>query len=442
MPSWGRPPGGRPGRKNQKGWGAQQSWVEEIEDSDDDDGQGVGLDLAVSQRRHISDELHFTGVDLSSSRARRRKANAYDEDSDTSENEEEDGDYDGNAPNMQIMLREKEDLLVERALERIRRARMLGKTNVKLSQAEVDALERAERIQKQPDPSRKSKGKNVASTRPRAEERRRSKSDKPSTSTPPLKATDPRRKAKSSALEEPRPSYPTIPGPDYGQSSGAMVYAPPAYYAGPVQRPKSSGSKSGSRTASSQSLRQLQQHTPPVPQYQHPYHAGRYFSNPDPAYAARPSSNSSLRSDPLDPNWEPRARSTSNLVPYPVDQPHYPLYQPPPPQFDPRDPRFAVGPGPRIASGPPDMYPVPQMPAYRHPQDEMFLYSPNTPVDETMTSEEDEEGGDDDQGVEIDVVERSGGSYGVQTRSSAAAAAAGNRGRGGDIVAKRGKRGK
>lgn len=88
------------------------------------------------------------------------------------------------------------------------------------------------------------------------------------------------------------------------------------------------------------------------------------------------------------------------------------------------------------------MYPVPQIPGYRHPQDEMFLYSPNTLVDETMAGEHDEEDDDDDdQGVEIDVVERPGGSYGVQTRSSAAAAA-GNRGRGGGIVAKRGKRGK
>ncbi|ERF75093.1 hypothetical protein EPUS_04875 [Endocarpon pusillum Z07020] len=439
MPPWGRPPGGRPGRKNHRGWGGQQSWVEEIEDSDDDDaGQGVELELAVSQRRHVSDELHFTGVDLGSSRVRRRKANAYDEDSDYSE----DDDDDGQAPNMQIMLREKEDLLVERALERIRRARMLGKTNVKLSQAEVDALERAERIQKQPDPSRNVKGKQVATTRPRAQERKRSKTDKPSTSTPPLKAIEPKRKAKSSSQEEPRPSYPAIPGPDYGQSSGAMVYAPPGYYTGTAQRPRSSSSKSRSRTASSQSLRQPQQQTPSIPQYQHPYHAGRYFSNPDTAYAGLPPSNPSLRSDPSNPNWEPRARSASNLVPYPVDQPPYPLYQPPPPQFDPRDPRFAVPPGPRIASGPPDMYPVPQIPGYRHPQDEMFLYSPNTLVHETMTGENDEEEeDDDDQGVEIDVVERSGGSYGIQTRSSAAAAA-GNRGRGGGIVAKRGKRGK
>lgn len=87
------------------------------------------------------------------------------------------------------------------------------------------------------------------------------------------------------------------------------------------------------------------------------------------------------------------------------------------------------------------MYPTPQMAGYRHPQDEIFLYSPHTPVDETMTGEDDDEDDDDNQGVEIDVVERTGGTYGVQTRSRAAAAA-GIRDRGGGVVAKRGKRGK
>ncbi|KPI38858.1 uncharacterized protein AB675_5959 [Cyphellophora attinorum] len=48
------------------------------------------------------------------------------------------------------MVREKEaakaeDDLVERALERIRRARALGKSDVQLTQAEIDALERVDR---------------------------------------------------------------------------------------------------------------------------------------------------------------------------------------------------------------------------------------------------------------------------------------------------------
>jgi hypothetical protein len=72
----------------------------------------------------------------------------------------------------------------------------------------------------------------------------------------------------------------------------------------------------------------------------------------------------------------------------------------------------------------------------------MFLYGPQSPGESNTTGDDDdEEDDDDDQGVEIDVVEGSAGTYGIQTRSSAAAAA-GNRGRGGGVVAKRAKRGK
>lgn len=438
---------------------------EEIQDSSDDDGQGVGLDLGVLRTRYASDELRFTGVDLSSSGARRRRTNAYEEDSDYSDDKDvdEDGEEDeedgGQVQHTQIILREKEDSLVERALERIRRARELGKTNVKLSQAEVDALERAERIQQQAEPPRIAKEKRAVKGRPKAVQRKRSKSDKlsSSSSTPALKAIEPRRKSKSSALEEPQSPYPMPSGPKYGQTAGAMMYALPAYPAAPAvpaapaQRPRSSSSKTGSRAASSHSLRQHQQHTPPLPQFQHPYSAGRYFSNPDVAYASRPLSNTALGNQPSDPNWEPRARSASNLVPYPVSQPPYPVYQPSPLQFDPRDPRVSVLIGSRMASGSPEMYPVPpypvsQLPAYRHPQDEMFSHGPTTAGQSSSAGDNDEmeeEEDDDDQGVEIEVIEQGGGSYEVQTRSGAAAAAAGNRGRGGGlIVSKRRKRGK
>lgn len=454
MPLWGRLPGGRLRRKSQRGWEGEKSWnegrFEEVPDSSDDEGQDVELDLATSQKGYASHGLRFTGADRGYTAARRRKVNAYDEDSDYSEdNDDSDGDQRRQEQHMQIIVRENEDFLVEQALERIEHARLMGKTNVKLSQAEVDALERAERIPKQPEPTRNAKGKKPVKGRPKAVERKRSKSDKLSSSTPPAKAIEPRRKAKSSARDEPLAPYPMAPGPDYGHGSGAITYASSAYHAVPAQRPMSSGSKSASRTASSQSLRQRQQPTPPLPQYQHPYNAVRYFSNPDIAYAGRSPSYAPFRTDPSNPNWEPRARSASNLVPYLTDQPPYGAYQPPAPQFDPRDPRFTVPPGARIASGPPDPYPVPQypapqIPAYRHPQDDMFLYGTNmSGHGDTAGEDDDMEDDNEDQGVEIDVVEQAGGSYEVQKRSGAAAAA-GNRGRGGGglVVAKRGKRGK
>ena len=43
---------------------------------------------------------------------------------------------------VQLAMRDKEDQLVDKALERIRRAQMLGKKNVRLSRRELDALER------------------------------------------------------------------------------------------------------------------------------------------------------------------------------------------------------------------------------------------------------------------------------------------------------------
>src|SRR6201999_3173434 len=54
---------------------------------------------------------------------------------------------------MQLVYKTKEDELVQRALERIARARALGKPNVKLSRAEIDALERLERNEPPPRPS-------------------------------------------------------------------------------------------------------------------------------------------------------------------------------------------------------------------------------------------------------------------------------------------------
>ncbi|KAK3168022.1 hypothetical protein OEA41_004468 [Lepraria neglecta] len=110
--------------------------VEEL-DSDEDDGQGVGLDGAF-----LSDELHFTGEDLGR-RSRRRKDDDYSGTSESSE-ESENSD-DGAGRTMQLALRDKEELLVQKALERIHRAQMLGKTNVKLTQPELDALQRKRR---------------------------------------------------------------------------------------------------------------------------------------------------------------------------------------------------------------------------------------------------------------------------------------------------------
>ena len=454
MPPGGRPPGARLWKKS-RGWESQQSWedrrFEELVDNDEGDGEGVYLDPAYAQNRFVSDELYFDGIDVGPSR-RRRGNNVSEEDSEYIDDETYNRAPNGtDGWNMQVMLREKEDFLVERALERIRRARMLGKTNVKLSQAEIDALERAERNQQRQSAAPKApRSKKPPQTKPRAEERRGSKGKKsPPTSVPP-KVLEPRRRGRSSTgrredASPVSPPYPILSHETYGSASGALPHAPQSYYAQANPQQSSSSSRPTSRRRSSQSLRQKQQHTPPPPQYQHPYSQTRYFSNPDYPYAAGPSRTSTLRTDPTDPSWEPRARSTSNLVPYPADQHGYPAYYaqgPPPMYFDARDPRFAIPQARRMASGPPDVYAG--SPMYGRSQEELFLRNEDDPRmmgraypqqmdtsgDGTTTTDEDEDG---EQGVQVqvEVTARPNGEYGVQTRSSSGAAA-GSRGRGGD----------
>ncbi|KAJ5582771.1 hypothetical protein N7535_001391 [Penicillium sp. DV-2018c] len=136
MPPWGRPPGARMGRNN----GGRAAWdetrVEEIESDED----GYGRDVIRGGR--YGRELDY------GARGPRRRPAEYVDLSDDSESAEG-GDFDlydhGDstvAYAMQLAMRDKEDQLVDQALERIRRAQMLGKKNVRLSKRELDALER------------------------------------------------------------------------------------------------------------------------------------------------------------------------------------------------------------------------------------------------------------------------------------------------------------
>lgn len=351
---------------------------------------------------------------------------------------------------MQLMLKEKEDVLVERALERISRARALGKTNVKLSQAEIDALDRLEQNKRPAAAAPKSapKSKKAVQTRPKVVERKKSKGSPSASNSPNVKATEIRHRGRSAAgaHEEAFAPYPLLPEHSI-PPAGAVMYPPSGYYMPAPVRPSGSSSRPGSRTASSQSLRQQQSQTPPVPPSLQPYYQGRYFSNPEPPYAARPSSNSSRasRPDPSEPDWEPRGHSTPSLVSYPIDQLPYLSQTPKAPRFDPSDPRFASPQARRVVSGPVTMYSS-QSP-YRQPRDELFLSHNSDPAimhgvhRRNSTNSEDT---DDDQGVRVDVTDTVDGDYQIQTRSGAAAAAAatntGNKGR--DVRTRNGRRGR
>ena len=438
MPYWGRPPGARLGRgqkqRTAQSWSEYDDRFEELE-TDDDGLHGVELDRGYGPKRFVSDELRFTGIDLGGGTARRR--HSYDD------YNSDDGDYDGSMGLVrrggnQGMLRDKEDALVERALERINRARALGKTDVKLDPSEIEALQRAGVIPRPPPnpapiPKATSKGKKAAPPKPKAVEAKKSgKSSKSASNSPKVKPIEMRSRGRSTASsrsnseskesKKPREDamvpYPILPDDRY-----ANMY-PPAYYArnsAPGSRPQSQA-----RTGSSGSLRQ--QHPHAMPPYQHPYYQSRYYSNPD-VYGPRPGSNSSRasRPDPADPDWEPQSRSTSSLVPYPLDQ----VAQAGPgkaPRFDPSDPRYASPPTRRIVSGPPAAH-------YRRPQDELFLPEEEQPEvmqyltnsshedDDDDEDEQEDETGDSDesgQGVQVNVEETRGGGYAIQTRAATA----------------------
>ncbi|KAJ9605101.1 hypothetical protein H2200_010491 [Cladophialophora chaetospira] len=450
MPPGGRPPRGRPGRNNDRLWELQQqrAWdydarVEELDTDDDNSPQGVELEQNYGQPRYRSDELRFTGIDLGGGMVRRRRSGDAHEDNFTPSEDEEEYEYDVQTgvirrQDMQVAYRDKEELLVQRALERISRARALGKPNVKLSRAEIDALDRLERNQNPPRPSAAPKaapkGKKeapVVKRKPVEVRKNTGKGNARSASDSPTKGKSRELRGRgqsnafSSSARASRDNSVTayaLPPPEVDYDRRAPY--PQGYFlTGAHQMDPASR---GSRTNSNQSLRQ--QAMPPP---QHPYYTNRYSSNPDVLYGNRPGSGSSRssRPDPAEMDWEPRARSTSNLINMPLDQIPYQSGVGRAPRFDPSDPRFA-SPQRRVASGPPTMQT--QAVQYRRPQDELFLPEGQPEVYNYLTGddEEDENNEDDDDddsdynaGVEVNVSERPGGNYAIQTRSATAAAA-------------------
>ncbi|ETI29107.1 hypothetical protein G647_01560 [Cladophialophora carrionii CBS 160.54] len=450
MPPGGRPPRGRPGRNNDRFWELQQqqrSWdydarVEELDTDDDYSPQGVELDQNYGQGRYRSDELRFTGIDLGGGMVRRRRSGDVYTDDFTPSDDEEEFEYDLQSglirrPDMQVAYKEKEELLVQRAEERIARARALGKPNVKLSRAEIDALERSARHQNPPHLSAapktvpKSKKEAPVVKRKPIEVRKgssgtnaRSVSDSPHKG----KSGDSRSRGKNTAgndsaraSRENSVAAQALPpaDPDYDRR---LPYPQGSNMVGARQIDRS---WRGPRTNSNQSLRQLSQVMPPL---QHPYYTNRYSSNPDVVYSNRPGSNSSRssRPDPSEVDWEPRARSASSLVNVPLDQLPYQTNVGRAPRFDPSDPRFA-SPQRRVASG--TMAGQNQAARYRRPQDELFLppdgqpevYNYLTPGTEDDNDDDDDDS-DYDAGVQVNVTETPGGNYTIQTRSATAAA--------------------
>jgi hypothetical protein len=309
--------------------------VEEV-DSDDTDTQGVGL---ISRNKSFqSDSLQFTGIDMSS-RSRSRRAYDYDTEESTGDSE----DSDGASSVLQLAYKDKEEALVRSALARIRRAQEKGKTEVKLNQEELDALQRQRRRlqasgQSTPTNSRKSSGTE--------KERRRSEQVRVSV---PLAAIEGNGKKSSKRRSEQYDIHP----PSAANPPGMLVAGPDGLAYAPVGYlpPKKASSNRGSPSRPRSST--LQQRGTPPPQYAYPQ-LPRQFS--DHARPNSSSSSSSRRPMPDDIDWIPadsRRSSVSSQTHRHIDPFEYQVAQESPPL--PAQYMIQQNSGRRYFSGPADV---------------------------------------------------------------------------------------
>lgn len=329
----GRPPGALSGgtrRRYPQDWELRDPRFEEL-DSEDEDGQGVILDLNsvgardALARGFVGDELYFDGYDVGQDRlSRRGMYDFYGDEFDARQLEYR--DQEGMA--YQAAVREKEEELIQSAMERIARASSKGKTNVNLSEEEMEALERSRG--QQPDPPSpplasppatpaKPVAKGKVSSRSNSSTSLASKARKRNSglfgSSPSPAKSNSKAKVDRRAPAEQALSYPTgqppsgmmVTGPN-----GARVYAPIAYHGPPS--PELARSRPGSNAPSrSGSKHRRREATPPDRTEGYPPYPPRYYLPPA---SVRPESSGSNRSLPDDINWYPpgpRHRSASNV---------------------------------------------------------------------------------------------------------------------------------
>ena len=267
-------------------------------------------------------------------RVRHRRAIAEDYISDSSENEVDEEPE----ARMQLALRDKEDLLVQKALERIRRAQMLGKSNVKLSQRELDALERKQQRDR-------SKRKPSRSDSRRSDKRRSGGGG----SVPVLKEQRSQKRIKdvATARDEGRSSRQVSP-PGLSMAGHDRPPNVPLGYYPPTTKPRSrhSGEVYPRFVGQQQSSPPLAQHSRTRGQESRP------SSSTTPSQPVPASGSPSLpRSLPDDPSWIPRPRSASSSQSYTMNPYQYQQYPPARSQV----PVQYVA-NRRIVSGPPDVH--------------------------------------------------------------------------------------
>ena len=410
MPSWGRPSGARHAkRRKDRGVHTHQREedmrFEEI-DSDSDDEQGVDLDGSFA-----GDELQFTGADLGAY-MRNRQTKKFRYDSETSDEDEDLSFTEKSGGIMQLALKDKEELLLQKALERIRRAQALGKTNVKLSQPELDALERKRRKDQS---KRKPSGTNL-----RPNDKRRASG----TSSPALKEQKSGYQKKIKSL--PRHDREDTPSADYTTNASLGQSLPghsgPSYASLGYYPSANLDTDSNSRHSPRQ-----QRITSNVPQHtktrdKHKRNTSGLASAKNPPYLDESDASRRL---PDDPRWSPRPRSASSSHPYVVDPYQYQQHSPPLPQMPPQYTQNR-----RVVSGPPNV-PYPdthnlnaRRAVFLTPQphaassEPSLLRRDHSDSRQVDVTDSDENSGDsEDYGVQVNVVPYGQGGYDVRMES-------------------------
>lgn len=346
-------------------------------DSGEEDGEGAGLD-----QPYFNDESYPTGAaSLSRLRNRRVRINDF-----ASEHSEDEVDSDDGIGGMQLVLRNKEDRLARKALERIRRAHMLGIKNVMLTESEYDALESKRKIDEA--------AIMAAAPNSRTKGRRRNG----------VQATEPERDQRGSSVrirtsipnydneELPRPEVSTPPGVLVPGSSGSLSYSPFPVSA-VSQRAFYRSSRSGSRSASTHNQQPI---TPPL-------RSSRYYQ-PEVGYPLAPGAPRLLSR--VQPNHlTHRLPDDSNMT----SRPRSALSQTYPPPLSQERPCYAQG--QRNLSGPTEVHSIgsrrgnpPPMP---HSSSEPSLShrahhtSPNSEY--LMDNDDEDEDDDDSYGVQLNV---------------------------------------
>jgi hypothetical protein len=262
VPHWGRPTGALTGGSGE-GWrdefeSRRRRFFSAAEQERGDEYQRVYSDPGGFKSRsfdtlppeaYVGDELQFTGYDLGSVRGD-RVAEDLARESSARRVYEDDMYHDNTTARLS-----REDALVQSAREKLRKARVKGKTNVSLSVEEMAALERSSTQQRdisEPStpPSSKNRGSRSSSTTSLASTRPRktsvglfgNTSPSQSRSRTPKTARKASNEQQQTATRASGPAPPAfmIRGPD-----GVPMYAPAEYYPLPTfpMQPSSNGTR-------------------------------------------------------------------------------------------------------------------------------------------------------------------------------------------------------